>query len=130
MAEHLKWRGDSGKCPKPKNRHRRDGEDQFRCEYCNHPYHYKESLKRHIALVHLKEPGSTCDICGKVYKQHLLMLRHQANVHGMTKLLPHSCAFCGKRYLEEKNLKIHCREKHNCNTNGMALLSKQIFPTN
>ena len=114
MVDHEKVRAEAGKCPKPKNRHRRDGEDQFRCEYCNHPYHYKESLKRHIALVHMKEPGSTCDICGKVYKQHLLMLRHQASAHGMTKLLPHACSFCNKRYLEHKNLKIHLQQKHNC----------------
>ena len=78
------------------------------------PYHYNELLKRCINLVSMEEPGSTCDICVKVYKQHLLKLRHQASAHGMTKLLPHTCSFCNKKYLEHKNLKIHLQQKHNC----------------
>ena len=122
LATHLEARNtDTGKCPKIKNRHRRDGDDQFRCEHCNQSYHYKDSLKRHVALVHHKEPGSACSICGKVYRQHLLMIRHQATAHGQTKLLPHRCSFCPKQFLIEKNLKIHCKDKHSCTTDGTPL---------
>ena len=118
LEVHVKARKETGECPRGKSKKRVEGDNMYRCEFCNQLYHYKESLSRHVRNTHVKTPGHTCETCGKVYKHNLDMQLHRAKAHGQVAGLPHACTLCPKRYLEQKNLRIHCREKHNCNVDG------------
>ncbi|KAH8358697.1 hypothetical protein KR093_001853 [Drosophila rubida] len=112
---------------------------KFSCTQCNRRFASRSHLKYHLNS-HDKSEQHKCQVCSKVFHQHLVLQRHQ-HVHNTetftcpqchknfrTQLalnthrqvhsgqnLPYKCEICGKHYLTKANLKQH-RLKHDQNS--------------
>ena len=50
------------------------------------------------------------------------MYVHKRKHHGDLSGMPYACKYCPRRYLLSKNLRVHYREKHGCDINGVILI--------
>ena len=78
------------------------------CNQCQYRSALKDTLKRHIQVVHLKS-GLKCETCGNNFAGNGALKRHINSVHRGIK---HHCDICSKAYGNRSNVFIHMRKEH------------------
>ena len=106
----------------------------FHCDYCERSYKRKDSLAKHMRVVHkrhninmdaLRKPDEQeykCEMCGQKfgdgvqqYENHIVLRACQKNLENieLDEHLRLKCSLCEKTYSELCSLKRHIKEKHN-----------------
>ncbi|XP_075229447.1 uncharacterized protein LOC142329053 [Lycorma delicatula] len=78
----------------------------FYCEYCGKGYNLKNTLEKHIKLLHNGDNRYQCEKCGKTYSQEHRLDDHLKKHLGQFKI---SCNECGKGFMEKTSLELHKR---------------------
>ncbi|XP_055709609.1 zinc finger protein 260-like [Phlebotomus papatasi] len=82
----------------------------FTCEICKNAYAQKNTLYRHISLVHKKTQVSLCVTCGKTFLSYYRLARHVL-VHDENRIRA-PCKICGKTFSTKENARKHLKAVH------------------
>ena len=88
-------------------------EESISCQYCNRLFFDKQKKKRHIEIVHKRNPDFLyrCNDCSKAYGSKQALGYHMNRIHEEVNLeIP--CDICEKTFCMEQNLDDHMREVH------------------
>nr|CAI5854436.1 unnamed protein product [Callosobruchus analis] len=80
-------------------------EPQHHCGQCVYATNRKDSLNRHMLLVHLKGRINQCPTCWRSYKQKGHLSRHRRYECGVDPQF--SCSLCTKKFRHKSTLKSH-----------------------
>ena len=89
------------------DKHIREDEKFFACDYCDEKFSFLTTRNKHIKLKHLK--SYVCDLCGRAFGS-----RDKVNKHRLTHTgeKPHACDKCEYRAANRSNLHAHRLSKH------------------
>jgi hypothetical protein len=73
--------------------------NRFFCSYCPVGCKVESQLKKHIAIVHMKEGAGACDLCGKQFSN---LKEHMRSVHSNQKR-QYNCLFCSANFTKSGN---------------------------
>lgn len=82
------------------------GEHPFVCPHCNIPILSEESLKTHVATMHLGAASFKCDVCERQYRTKKSLNQHK-KIHLPDR--PNKCSTCGHGFISQNDLKRHER---------------------
>lgn len=91
---------------------RHQGIKEFQCTQCDHAYHQRQHLQRHVAEAHqnlsrLEQP-LYCDHCDRQFNTAWGLRRHQAKIKKPNvRVRQHRCETCGRKFFNTDNLKLH-----------------------
>lgn len=80
------------------------------CEYCNYNSKDRDSIKRHISNVHLKEKPFPCDECDASFGRKDKLKRHKQCLHSDER--PFMCDFCEYSCKRQDKLRLHTHRVH------------------
>lgn len=89
------------------DKHIREDEKYFACDYCDEKFSFNTTRNRHMRLKHLK--SHVCDICGRGFGTNDKLNKHRM-VHTGEK--PHACDKCDYRTSNRSNLHAHKLSRH------------------
>ena len=81
----------------------------FKCSMCGASFLKKETLNKHIALIHMLK----CNFCDTAFTSELQFERHIMKVHEGKK--PFKCSICKTAFISKRKLKEHIGRIHNEN---------------
>ena len=87
----------------------RNRSDGFECHICKNVYKSKQGLDGHIAYIHEKRKGMTCEYCGKNFRTHSSLKMHIASHTGQKNFV---CHLCNHNFVYKKSLDRHIRVEH------------------
>ena len=112
--------------------HENTHKETFKCEACGRDFNNKNSLKRHIVLVHDKKRGFKCEICGRTFVFEYKLKKHRELTTPMNssckiiktnskmiekedavaKIMEFRCNLCDILLPKEREMKDHFKEVH------------------
>ncbi|CDI98581.1 zinc finger protein [Echinococcus multilocularis] len=87
-----------------------DGENPTSCPFCFKNFSGKQSLDRHLRIVHQHVEIGICSICDKTFSNKFAMKRHHENVHAASR---HICSKCDLSFPSKFALMGHNLSSHN-----------------
>lgn len=112
---------------------RHQGIKQFQCTQCDHGYHRKQHLQRHIAEIHQNQPRLdqplSCDHCERQFDTAWGLRRHLAKIkEPKTRVRQHCCEICGRRFFKPDELERHSlkHERFKCVIPSCPLSARQF----
>ena len=72
----------------------------YKCDFCDKTFRKKDSLKRHIKIVHEGVKNHKCDMCEKSFFTSSFLESHKTNFH-----LKNKCDICEKGFSTLRRLK-------------------------
>ena len=89
-----------------------ENERSFICDFCGKCYFTKDSLKKHIDIVHSTEKYNEykCSVCEKTFSHKFLLKKHCIKHKVAT---PYMCTVCGTEFKRECDLTHHLINFHN-----------------
>ena len=81
-----------------------------KCSICKKTFTLKDSLKKHIKLVHEEKKPYSCQICDKKFPRIKELRKHINAVHLGKK--PNKCSTCEKMFYAKGDLKSHIKRVH------------------
>ena len=83
-------------------------EDRHACKFCLKFFVRKETLERHIKIIHMKTETCSCSICGKIFASKDGLKVH-LKVHDEKNDVINRCPECQKVYTNSSDLDKHCK---------------------
>ena len=88
-------------------------DESHQCQLCPQIFMRRDSLTRHISLMHSHAEEWACDLCGKLYRRWTDMIRHRRSQHADSAKF--TCGICGTIFNRSSSLKRHTEgTKNNC----------------
>uniref|UniRef100_A0A5K3F1K8 Zinc finger protein n=1 Tax=Mesocestoides corti TaxID=53468 RepID=A0A5K3F1K8_MESCO len=87
-----------------------DGDNPTSCPFCCKHFSGKQSLDRHLRIVHQHVEIGVCPICAKTFSNKFAMKRHHENVHAASH---HICSKCDISFPSKFALMGHNLASHN-----------------
>ncbi|XP_059048978.1 RE1-silencing transcription factor-like isoform X1 [Achroia grisella] len=91
------------------NRHGNIANRRHVCPVCSKRFHEKNTLRRHIDIVHNKKRGLRCEYCTELFSSVSKLTRHVRS-HAGKRAYP--CKYCNKSFLKSHHYTRHLRVKH------------------
>ena len=107
--------------------------DQFKCNYCEMDFKYKQTLKRHIKEYHLEKSDEfTCDSCKLVFRRKEHKEAHLTSKSCVERLsYDYECKNCKKMFSTAEKLNGHlvknCTKKYFCSICLKFFMKKKEF---
>ena len=100
------------------------------CKFCQRKFQHRDSMKRHISIMHLKQKPYSCTICQKSYTLKFSLKDHEE----LHKGLQIKCEACEKMFPTQKLLATHDRLKHKPKVQNITvackICKKTLFDSN
>lgn len=80
------------------------------CEYCDYSAKDRDTMKRHVTTVHLKDKPYTCDECDASFGRKDKLKRHKQCVHSDER--PYVCDFCDHSCKRQDKMRLHTQRVH------------------
>ncbi|XP_021961418.1 PR domain zinc finger protein 5-like [Folsomia candida] len=105
--------------------HIKDDLETLKCQLCQHTFARKDTLTKHIRVVHENQRNYPCTFCDKRFSQSEELKAHVEAKHVTNKELIHSCDKCDYKSYSKRYLAQHVK-RHNARTNFVGRNSSSL----
>lgn len=77
----------------------------------------------------VKEPGVSCELCGKLFKDKFRLRKHIKRMHGQNDGVIHECTECQKQFGKRESLKAHISYVHDFKVHKCEVCGKECKKT-